>query len=197
MNKRSFSSLLVLCCVFSGAMLFSSCKNEISDIRAITDDNNKPIQTSYNTEYIFSEKGKISNRLFAVQLDQYQGGETDYVEASGGFAMIFYDSLEREEARITAQRGKYIEKEKKLIAWDDVKLFNVKGEKLETSELVYEQLGGTIATDKELTITTVNGSIIHGRGLISNDSFTKYKIIAPTGDLYLDEKQDSTNEQSQ
>jgi hypothetical protein len=40
----------------------------------------------------------------------------------------------------------------------------------------------------------MNGSVIRGRGLISNESFTKYKILEPTGDLVVDEKQDSIHE---
>ena len=177
------------------ALLLPSCKNDISEIRAITDINNQPVQTGYNVEYSYSEQGKLSNKLIATQIDQFQG-EEDYILASGGFTMFFYDSLEKEEARLTAQFGKYIEKEKKLIAWDNVVLLNVKGEKLETSELIFEQDSARIKTDQLVTITTENGSVIHGKGLMSNDSFTKYKITKPTGDLYLDENKGKNNEQS-
>lgn len=177
------------------ALLLPSCKNEISEIRAITDINNQPVQTGYNAEYSYSEQGKLSNKLIAAQLDQFQG-EEDYILASGGFTMLFYDTLENEEARLTAQFGKYIEKEKKLIAWDNVVLLNIKGEKLETSELLFEMDSARIKTDQLVTITTENGSVIHGKGLVSNDSFTKYKITKPTGDLYLDENKGKNNEQS-
>ena len=176
-------------------LLVASCQNEISEIRAVTDVNKKPVQTSYNAEYIFSEKGKLSNKLIAAQLDQYQG-ELDYIEASGGFAMIFFDSLQNEDARLTAQNGRFTEKEKKLVAWDQVVLFNKKGEKLETSELTFDQDSSSIYTDKAIIITTSNGSQIHGKGLLSNDSFTKYKILQPTGDLYIDDKPDSTHAES-
>ncbi len=175
-------------------LIISSCKNEISEIRAITDINKLPIQTGYNAEYTFSENGKVNNKLIATQIDQFQGDE-DYIIASGGFTMLFFDSLEKEEARLTAQFGKYIEKEKKLIAWDNVVLLNVKGEKLETAELIFEQDSARIKTDKFVSITTENGSIIHGNGLVSNDTFTKYKITKPTGDLYLDENKENKNEQ--
>jgi LPS export ABC transporter protein LptC len=176
-------------------VLLSSCQNEISEIRSITDINNKPVQTSYHAEYIFSEKGKMNNKLIATQMDQYQG-EQDYIEASGGFAMIFYDSLEQEEARLTAQNGKYIEKEKKLIAWDNVILRNSKGEKLETSELIFEQDSARIFTEKQVIISSANGTVIRGNGMISNDSFTKYKILQPTGDLYVEDKNENSDAKS-
>ena len=95
---------------------FTSCKNEIAEIRALTDTNRLPVQSSYNAEYILTEKGLLKNKLVAAQLDQFQG-EEDYIEASGGFTMIFYDSLQHEEARLNAVRGRYDSKQKRLIAW--------------------------------------------------------------------------------
>lgn len=169
------------------ATALTACRNEISEIRAITDANNLPVQTSYNSEYIFSEKGKMENKLTATQLDQYEG-ERDYIEASGGFTMIFYDTLEQEEARLTAVHGRFEEKQKRMTVWEKVELLNVKGEKLETEELIFLQDSAKIYTDKYVTITSENGSVLHGQGLQSNDSFTKYKILKPHGDLYVDEK---------
>jgi LPS export ABC transporter protein LptC len=176
------------------ACLFAACQNEIADIRAITDSNMMPVQTSYQATYTFTEKGKKQYQLTAAQLDQYQNDSGEYILASGGYTMIFFDSLENEEARLSARSGKYTEKQKTLIAWDNVVLYNTKGEKLETSELIYRQDSASIKSSKPVTITTMNGSVIRGRGLISNESFTRYKIIEPTGDLVVEEKQDSTNE---
>ena len=191
-NRSRYSHLYAALVIL--VLAFCSCQNEISEIRAITDVNLKPVQTSYQAEYVFTERGKMSNKLIAAQIDQYDG-ETDYIEATGGFTMIFFDSLEREEARLSANTGRYTESEKKLIAKDQVLLTNSKGEKLETSELTFLQDSARIFTDKTVVITLSNGSMIRGKGLESNDSFTKYRIIEPTGDLYFEEKSDSTHVQ--
>ncbi len=180
--------------LLSGAVCMAACQNEISDIRAITDDNSKPVQTSYQATYTFTEKGKKQYQLVAKQLDQYINDSGEYIIASGGYTMVFFDSLENEEARLSAVSGKYTEKKKTLIAWDNVVLYNTKGEKLETSELIYKQDSASIQSSKPVIITTMNGSVIRGRGLVSNESFTRYKILEPTGDLVIDEKQDSINE---
>jgi LPS export ABC transporter protein LptC len=168
-----------------------SCKNEIAEIRALTDTNNLPIQSSYNAEYILTEKGLVKNKLIATQLDQYQG-EVDYIEASGGFTMIFYDSLQQEEARLSAMRGKYDSKLKRLIAWEKVELFNVKGDKLETEELIYVQDSSLIYTQKFVSIM-MQDDTLHGMGLESNDSFTRYKILKPYGKFQLEEASKQTN----
>jgi LPS export ABC transporter protein LptC len=167
-----------------------SCKNEISDIRAITDVSKLPVQTSYNAEYIVSENGKVSNRLIAGKLEQFQD-EDQYILASGGVLVIFYDSLEQEEARLTAKQGAHYSKEKKLIAKDSVVLISRKGEQLETEELIYLEDSAKIFTDKFVKIVTSNGSTMYGNGLVSNDSFTKWRIKQPhDGKLFISEEND-------
>ena len=191
-ENKSF--IFFACCVF----MFFGCRNDIADIRAITDKNTKPVQTSYGASYTFSEKGKKQTRLEAGVLEQFEvEGEDDYVLAGGGFSMIFFDSLEREEARIKADSGIYIEKKKSLRAWGNVLLTNVAGEKLETSELIYDQDSAHIHTEKRVKITLAGGSTLHGLGIESNDNFTRYRIIQPTGDFVVEEKQDTTNGKNQ
>ncbi|MFN5621800.1 MAG: LPS export ABC transporter periplasmic protein LptC [Flavobacteriales bacterium] len=180
------------------AVLLTACRNDIADIRAITDKNTKPVQTSYGASYTFSEKGNKQTRLEAGVLEQYEvEGDDDYILAGGGFSMIFFDSLEREEARIKADSGIYLEKKKTLKAWGNVVLTNVAGEQLETSELIYDQDSAHIHTEKRVKITLAGGSILHGLGIESNDNFTRYRILQPTGDFVVEEKQDTTNGKNQ
>lgn len=171
----SYLSILALACV-----VLASCKNEIAEINAMTDVRQLPVQTSYNAEYTYSEKGKIRNKLFAGQLDQYLG-ENGYLEVSNGLTFVFLDSLEREEARLTSLKGIYYEKEKRMVVTDSVELKNAVGEKLETQELTFLQDSGKIFTDKFVTIYTKD-AVFRGHGLESNDSFTKYRILKPSGE---------------
>jgi LPS export ABC transporter protein LptC len=134
----------------------------------------------------------MQTRLEATLLEQFAlDGDEDYLLASNGFTMIFFDASEVEEARITARNGKYEEKKKLLTAWDQVVLTNKAGEKLETEQLIYLQDSARIVTDKQVVITLSGGTILRGRGLESNDSFTQYRIIQPTGDILVEENQDS------
>lgn len=168
--------------------LIASCKNEISDIRAITDVSNLPVQTSYNAQYILSEKGQVKNKLTAAKIEQFQGDE-EYVLASGGIAVMFYDSLEQEDAKLTAREGVHYAKEKRLIARDSVVLVSRKGERLETEELIFLEDSALIYTDKFVKIVTANGSTLYGNGLLSNDSFTKWQIKKPhDGQLIINEE---------
>lgn len=185
--KISKRIVLVICGVLIGSLY--GCRNEISEIKAITDPQRLPVQTNLNSSYLLTEKGKIRNKLTAVKLDRYSG-ENDYLEASEGFTVIFYDTLEREEARLQAVHGIYQEKEKRLTAREKVELFNLRGDKLETEEIVFLLDSARIFTDKFVTITTESG-VIYGKGLESNESFTRYRIIKPYGDLFMKEDKES------
>ena len=44
-----------------------------------------------------------------------------------------------------------------------------------------------IFTNKRLDIHTANGSVLHGMGMVSNDSFTKYRILKPVGEITVNE----------
>lgn len=179
--------------IFILTLALCGCRNDIEQVRAITDNNSHPVQTSYNAVYTFSEKGKKQTRLEATLLEQFEmEGDGDYLLARNGFTMIFFDNSQQEDARITATNGKYEEKKKLLTAWDSVVLTNKAGEKLETEELIYLQDSARIVTDKQVTITLSGGTVLRGRGLESNDSFTQYRIIQPTGDIIVEENQDTT-----
>jgi LPS export ABC transporter protein LptC len=174
-------------------LLLSACRNDIEQVRAITDKNTHPVQTSHNAVYSFSEKGKMHTRLEATLLEQFElEGDEDYLLARNGFTMIFFDANELEDARISARNGKYEEKKKTLTAWESVVLMNKSGEKLETEELIYLQDSARIVTDKPVVITLVGGTVLRGRGLESNDSFTQYRILQPTGDIMVEENKEIT-----
>jgi LPS export ABC transporter protein LptC len=176
------------------AVVLIGCKNDLEQVKAITDSALEPVQSSHKAVYIFSEKGEKQSRLEANLLEQFdpEGGE-EYMLASDGFRMVFFDSLEREDAHITAQFGKFEEKKKRFTAWQSVVLVNELGEKLETEELVYLVDSARITSDKQVKITMEGGTVLHGKGLESNDNFTQYRILQPSGEILLDDNENETN----
>ncbi|MFN6379393.1 MAG: LPS export ABC transporter periplasmic protein LptC [Flavobacteriales bacterium] len=166
-----------------------ACKNKMSDIKAATDEIVVPLQTNFDAEYRYTENGELRNILKAKQIDQY-GGENPYIEALGGFTMIFYDSIDVEEARLTADHGIFYQKKNELTANKNVVLRNTQGEMLETDKLIFQQDSSRIFTDAPVKITSGSG-VFYGKGLESNSSFTRYKILEPTGDIYFEDEESS------
>jgi lipopolysaccharide export system protein LptC len=73
-----------------------------------------------------------------------------------------------------------------MVVTDSVELRNAAGEKLETQELIFLQDSGKIFTDKFVTIHTKD-AVFRGHGMESNDSFTKYRILKPSGEYNVQE----------
>jgi LPS export ABC transporter protein LptC len=61
-----------------------------------------------------------------------------------------------------------------------VEVINKNGEKLETEKLIWDEANKKIYTDAFVKITTPN-QVISGKGLESNQDFTKYEIKKITG----------------
>lgn len=178
--------------VLFGAGIFFSCKNEMEEIQAISQDKEIPIQTTYNGEFFYTQEGKLQNKLIAAKMENYEGDDPYYV-ASGGFELFIYDTAEVEEAKITAEYGAFYQLENKMFARNNVKLFNVEGEELHTEELTWLQDSDKVYTDKFVKIIRHDG-VIYGRNLVSNLSFSKYQMDRISGDIYIQETADSTKE---
>lgn len=172
--------------ILMAGILFS-CRNEIEEIQALTDVIDMPVQTSHNTEYDYTEGGKIRNRLKATQLDRFLG-EDPRLEASGGFSLIIFDSLEIPEAFLTADKGIYFEQKNLLEAHDNVILTNVNGDSLMTEELIWVQDSAKVYTEREVIIATEDGKF-YGKGLESDEKFTNYTIHNIHGNFNVDENE--------
>lgn len=164
----------------------------MEEIKAISQDEEIPLQTTYNGEFYYTEKGRMNNKLVAAKLENF-GGEEPYYIASGGFELFIYDTAEVEEARITADYGAFYQLENKMFAQNNVRLFNPQGEELHTEELTWLQDSDKVYTDKFVKIIR-NDGVIYGRNLVSNLSFTKYQMDRISGDIYIEEVGDTTEE---
>jgi LPS export ABC transporter protein LptC len=78
---------------------------------------------------------------------------------------------------------------KKVILRRNVEVMNVKGERLNTEELYWDQKSGKIHTDKFVQITTAE-QIIMGDGMTANQTFTEWEINRYRGTINL--QNDST-----
>jgi hypothetical protein len=65
-----------------------------------------------------------------------------------------------------------------------VEVINKNGEKLETEKLIWDENSQRIYTDAAVKITT-DKEIIMGRGMESNQDFSKYELKQVTGTIQL------------
>lgn len=182
-NKKIFTPVVILLTIG----VFFSCRNKIEEIKAITDYNNYPLQTTYNAEYYFTENGVLKNKLEAKKLERYETKDTSRTVVSGGFVLYVYDD-NNVTASLRAENGVYYPKQHILKAIDSVKLENEKNQILETSTLTWLQDSDKVFTNDLVKVTSQQGVIYGKKGLVSNSSFTKYKLIEPVGEFNIKEE---------
>jgi LPS export ABC transporter protein LptC len=130
----------------------------------------------------YTDSGRIRARVFSPILVAIKQVQRPYMEMNKGLKVDFYEASGEIQSYLTAEYGISYPNEKRIIVRRDVEILNVKGERLNTEELIWDQVRGKIFTDKNVTITTKD-QIIMGVGLESNQSFSDWEILNVTGSL--------------
>ena len=154
-------------------LLFSSCQTDIQTINQVTSEKNLPSESMRDAEIIYSDSGKVEMKLTGAQLDRYV--DKQYIEFPKGMKILFYDDSMKVSSQVKADYGIRYEQEKKMEAKRNVEVVNVKGEKLNTEHLIWDEAKDSIYTKAFVKITT-GDEVMYGDGLESNQDFTKYRI---------------------
>jgi LPS export ABC transporter protein LptC len=170
------------------AGLFVSCtRNEIDEVLSFSDLENPPVRTTSNVTYTYTDSGKVSNVLNAGKVLRFETSDSTYSLIEDGFELVFYDDRGEFDGRLTAMNG-YIRGDNALmIARDSVVFVNRLDEKLLTEELIWQQDSGKVYTNKLVTIYR-DGMVLLGKGLESDENFTNYEILEPSGNFFLEDE---------
>ena len=170
------------------AVLFTltGCQNEISEIKAITDPKLVPVQSTFNSTFSYSIDGIIRTKIYALQLDQYVS-DSSYLVAPKTFHIQFFDSIGQYTGAMKGNEAIFSQKSNKLWTKGDLVLENWKKEKLETNSLIFYLDSDLVYTPDYVKISSEN-SILEGKGLRSNSSFSNYEINQTSGNFNTESK---------
>jgi len=162
-----------------------SCNNTIEEVKEVGDLEEKPVKESFNVTYLRSLNGKITNRLISPYVKQYKNNDAIFPE---GFLLEILDSNLEVTARLQAKFGHVFSESKKMIARDSVIFINIENDELFTEELIWQQDSGRIYTDKFVKIKKKD-VVLLGKGLESNEDFSKYVLKNISGEYYFNENE--------
>lgn len=189
-NVRENFPLAIIHFTLSIGFFLSSCENDLQTINLLNAGKDAPSETMKDAEIIYSDSGKVKMKLTGSQLDRYSE-EKPHIIFPKGLNMLFYDDSMKVNSTLKAEYGIRYEAEGGMEAKRNVEVVNVKGDKLNTEHLIWEEGKDRIYT-KEFVKITQGRDVIYGDGLESNQDFTKYKILKPKGVFTLNDE-DSTN----
>lgn len=178
------------------AVVLCSCQNDLDKVAAIEVELNAPDRITSTAEYLYSDSGRVTNRLRAGRIAEWSTGERKRTEMSDGVELVFFDRQGEEQSKLTARRGLILPKEKRMEVYEQVVFVNEKGERLETEQLTWYQDSARVRTDKAVRVQR-GPDVIHGMGLDAAEDFSSYVIHRITGQLYVPDDTLATDAQAE
>ena len=139
----------------------------------IIEDQNMPLQESWNSEIIFTENGIKKAVLHTDHIRMFNDPKEKLLTK---VELDFYDNYGKPSSRLTSKRGKVDDITENMYAIDSVVAYNDSSKvKLETEELMWRKEDSKIVTDKFARITSPD-EIIEGYGFESDRNLRNYVI---------------------
>jgi LPS export ABC transporter protein LptC len=164
---------------------FTSCENNESEISRITARPNDPVEEISGLQTIYSDSGAVKVLLEAPVMKKILAPKP-ITELSKGMKISFYDANLNIISRMKSSYAIHYEQEHRWEARNNVEVVNVKGEKLNTEKLVWDERTNKLLSDNFVKITT-SKEIIMGNGFEADQDFSHYKIFNVTGHITLNQ----------
>jgi LPS export ABC transporter protein LptC len=171
-------------------LVLHSCQNDVQTMHAIITGKNIPSETMKGVEILYSDSAKVKMKLTGTKMDRYDG-EKPHIVFPAGMNIFFYNDSMLLTSQLKANYGIRYELAGQMEVKGNVEVINVKGEKLNTEHLLWDESKNRIYTNEFVRITT-GEEVIYGDGLESNQDFTKWRIKNIKGSFNLkDQGQDT------
>lgn len=143
-----------------------------------------PIREGENIDMVYTEKEKITVKIKAKRVSEFQNGDRNFPE---GIYIEFFDELGAVSSTLSANKAFYSKADNKWLGQGKVEVKNIqKKEQLNTEELFWFPAQKNITTDKFVTIRTDN-EVLYGTGLQAKQDMSEYKILKVEGEFPIDE----------
>jgi LPS export ABC transporter protein LptC len=173
--------------LLSAGLLFfmNACTNDLKDVMALPGNKKSPSQIGDSVTMIYTDSAQLKVMLKANRMLLFDKNVSEpFTVLPKGVFVTFFDEDEKISSTLRADYGVHYELSKRMEARYGVEVVNTRGEKLETERLVWDEKSKRIYTDAFVKITTAT-EVIRGKGMESNQDFTKYEIKQVTGTLQL------------
>jgi LPS export ABC transporter protein LptC len=167
-----------------------ACTNDLKDVMALPKSSLTPDQEGDSVTMLYTDSAKLRLMVKANRMLVFSKNVKEpFTVLPKGVFVTFFDEDEKISATLKADFGVRFDLSRRMEARYAVEVVNKKGEKLETEKLVWDERTERIYTDAFVKITT-GKEVIMGKGMESNQDFTKYEIKQVTGQFQV--KQDGS-----
>lgn len=176
---------LIVYFLFCGILY--SCVNDLDSIKKVTYREDAPDDVTENLEIIQTDSGYARFQLFAKLAETYSKPEA-VTKLKDGIKVNFFSNDGKIVSSLTALYGEINLTKGIFFVKDSVQLFNYeKKQRLETEELIWNQKDSAIYTNKAVIVRNPQG-ILFGQGIRTQQDFSTYVFLKPTGKIDFDKK---------
>jgi LPS export ABC transporter protein LptC len=166
-------------------LITAACTNDMKEVMALPVNKKSPSQIGDSVTMIYTDSAQMkvvlkANRMLVFSKDVSE----PFTVLSNGLFVTFFDEEEKISTTLKARYGVRFDLSRRMEAKYGVEVVNKEGKKLETEKLIWDEANKRIYTDAFVKITT-DKEIITGKGLESNQDFTRYTLKEITGTIQL------------
>jgi LPS export ABC transporter protein LptC len=168
------------CLIFAVICVIFACKNETKTMDEAVSEEDVSVEIGNDVEILYSDSARVRVKINAPELRNRVDREYPRQEFMKGIRVEFLDENLATTSVLTSKTATREELKKRITARDSVVLLSKNQERLETSELIWNEELELLSTDKFVKITKP-GEVIFGYGIDANQDFSHWTIRVPTG----------------
>jgi LPS export ABC transporter protein LptC len=166
-------------------VLLSACTNDLKDVMRLPKNNLSPSQIGDSVTMLYTDSAQLKIVLKANRMLLFNKNVTEpFTLLPKGVYVTFYDENEKISATLKADYAIRYDVSHIMEVKYGVKVVNRNGQTLETEKLTWNENTKRIYTNALVKITT-DKEIIMGKGMESNQDFSKYELKQVTGTIQL------------
>ena len=175
--------------LFVALFAISSCVNDLADVDKLFQASDPGVEIAKDVEVMYSDSARVRVIIQGPTLVRHLDKINPHDEFTEGVHVDFLDDAGLVESTLDAIYGVRYSRDHKIIVRDTVDhvvLESVRGEKLETSELIWNEKEGTVHTDKFVKITKPD-EVIFAYGFRAKQDFSEYTLLSVVAKWKIEE----------
>ncbi len=184
MNFDSYK-IFAFCFSFAACLSLAACKNDIKEVKALFVEKNADVEVGKGISLVYSDSGTVVLTLKAPTMLKYLDKHREKLEFPDGVTVDFYDKHGKLNSHLIADYAIRIKGEEKIIAQDNVVLYNFQGDTLRTDKLIWSEEKEKIYSDQFVKISTPR-EVLYGFGFETDPGFQNFKLREISGRMEVD-----------
>lgn len=181
--KRTTPGVVIITVLVLGSV---ACKNDLSTIQKAFPPEAVFVEEIRDFEMLYSDSARVRVRIKGPVMWRHLDDKNPRQEFPEGVEVEFFDAHFHVTSRLTSRYAVRSEQEGQIIVRDSVVWTGLNNEKMETEELIWEEQGKKVYTNRFVVVRR-DDEILWGHGFESDEDFSRSRIKAIEGRIKVED----------